>query len=96
LRSSSSRKCRTRSPARSKPRKRDHTFTYTRLLRCATCGGILIGDIKKERCVYYACRGRQGCKALLERVFEDETLRLLQSLRIDTTISDWLLSELAS
>ena len=81
---------------RSKPRKREHTFTYTGLLRCATCGGMLTGDIKKERYVYYACRGREGCKRFYpERLFEDETLRLLQSLRIDTTLSDWLLSELA-
>lgn len=31
-----------------------------------------------------------------ERLFENETLRLLQTLRIDTTLGDWLISELAA
>jgi hypothetical protein len=82
---------------RAKPRQRDHTFTYTGLLRYATCGGMLTGDIKKQRYIYYACREREGCKRFYpERVFEDETLRLLRSLQIDTTMSEWLLSELAA
>ena len=82
---------------RAKPRQRDHTFAYTGLLRCATCGGMLTGDIKKERYVYYACRGREGCKRFYpERIFEDETIRLLRSLQIDATTSEWLINELAA
>jgi hypothetical protein len=70
---------------RSQPRKRDHTFSCTELLRCATCGGMLTGDIKKRTLRLLCMQGTEGYKRFnLERLFEEETPRLLRSLRIDT------------
>lgn len=80
---------------RSRAKTRRHTFTYTGLLTCGTCNGLLTGDIKKQRYVYYRCAGTKGCKHHYpERTFETHTLALLESLRIDEETSTWLLHEL--
>lgn len=80
---------------RTRPRGQKRTFTFTGLARCATCNGLLTGDLKKGRYIYYACRGRLGCKRFYpERVFEETTVRALESLRIDTAISEWIEKEL--
>ena len=82
---------------RSRPRGQDRTFIYTGLLRCQTCNGLLTGDLKKQRYVYYACRGSRGCKRYYpESVFEAETLRILASLTIDEATSTWLVTQLAA
>jgi site-specific DNA recombinase len=81
---------------RRRPRSTKRTFTFTGLVRCKTCNGLLTGDLKKGRYVYYACRGKAGCKRFYpERVLEEETLRALQSLRIATAISEWIAAELS-
>ncbi len=78
------------------PRTQRHEFTYAGLIRCATCDGLLTGDLKKQRYTYYACKGSKGCKRYYpESVFEAETCRVLQSLQIDHAISDWLINDLA-
>jgi site-specific DNA recombinase len=80
---------------RSRPRGQKRTFTFTGLARCATCNGLLTGDLKKGQYVYYACRGRLGCKRFYpERAFEETTVRALESLRIDDAISEWIETEL--
>jgi recombinase len=80
---------------RSRAKTRRHTFTYTGLLTCGTCNGLLIGDIKKQRYVYYRCAGTKGCRRHYpERTFETHTLALLEFLRIDEETSTWLLHEL--
>lgn len=81
---------------RSRPRGKHHTFTYTGLLRCSTCNGLLTGEKKKGRYVYYGCRGSKGCRRYYpESTFETTTLRVLESLAIDDAISDWIITELA-
>jgi site-specific DNA recombinase len=80
---------------RRRPRTQTHNFTYTGLIRCGTCNGALTGDRKKNRYTYYACKGKNGCKRYYpESTFEEATLRVLESLRIDEAISDWLTSDL--
>jgi hypothetical protein len=39
-----------------------HRFTYAGLVKCGTCGGLMSGDLKKGRYVYYRCAGSKGCK----------------------------------
>ncbi len=66
-------------------------------MRCATCNGLLTGDKKKGRYVYYACRGSKGCKRFYrETALEAVSLRALQSLAIDEAISEWITTELAT
>lgn len=80
---------------RTRPRGKHHTFTYTGLLRCATCNGLLTGERKKGRYVYYGCRGSKGCRRYYpESTFEAETLRILNTLAIDDALSEWFITEL--
>ena len=79
---------------RTRPRGKHHTFTYTGLLRCATCNGLLTGERKKGRYVYYGCRGRKGRRHYYPETFEAETLRILNTLAIDDALSEWFITEL--
>ncbi|MGK2855967.1 MAG: recombinase family protein [Thermoanaerobaculia bacterium] len=82
---------------RRQPRTQRHTFTYTGRISCATCNGMLTGDIKKQRYTYYACKGTKGCKRYYpENLFDESTTQVLTSLRIDHAISDWLITDLAN
>ena len=80
---------------RSRAKGRVHEFTYAGLVKCGTCGGLMSGDLKKGRYVYYRCAGTKGCKRFYpEKVLETETLRLLASLQIGEAVSEWLLGEI--
>jgi len=80
---------------RSRAKGRVHEFTYAGLVKCGICGGLMSGDLKKGRYVYYRCAGTKGCKRFYpEKVLEEETLRLLASLQIDEAVSEWILTEL--
>ena len=64
-------------------------------MKCGTCGGLMSGDLKKGRYVYYRCAGTKGCKRFYpEKLLEAETLSLLASLQIDEAVSEWILAEL--
>lgn len=70
-----------------------HDFTFTGMIKCRHCGCALVGDIKKEKYVYYRCSGNKGrcgepyvreklleqqCAAILDRMrFDEETLGLM-------------------
>ena len=80
---------------RSRAKGHVHKFTYAGLVKCGTCGGLMSGDLKKGRYVYYRCAGTKGCKRYYsENLLEAETLRLLTSLQIDEAVSEWLLEEI--
>lgn len=82
---------------RSRSRGQKRTYTFTGLVRCQTCNGLLTGDLKKGRYIYYACRGSKGCKRFYpESAFEHATLHAIQSLAIDEAISDWITTELST
>lgn len=82
---------------KSRPRGQKRTFTFSGLLRCHTCGGMLTGELKKGRYVYYSCRGSKDCKKHYpETTIEEHTIALLRTLELDRSITDWMLNELAS
>lgn len=79
----------------SRPKTRKHVFTFAGLVRCGTCDGVLTGDRKKGRYVYYACRGAADCKQFYrEEVFDDRVVGILRSLVIDDAVSDWIVGEM--
>ncbi len=69
------------------------------IVTCGVCGGWLSGDEKRKpnglSYVFYHCNGARNCRRFVpERVFDAQAVKLLQSLHIDETTSDWLLDEL--
>jgi len=70
-----------------------HDFTFTGMMTCRHCGCALVGDLKKQKYIYYRCSGNKGrcgepyvrekvlveqCKAILEQLrFDEETLSLM-------------------
>lgn len=79
--------------AKSKTRKVKHDFAFTGLVRCGHCGCMLVGEIKKERYVYYHCTGNRGkCPEPYTRqeIFTGAFAGILQQLVIPPTILEWL------
>ncbi len=84
--------------ARRKEGKRD--FAFSGLIACHTCGCAVVGEIKKERYVYYHCTGYadkcQGnpayCrrKYVREEVLEAQFTELLGRLRFDDEVLEWV------
>ena len=74
-------------------RKVKHDFAFSGLINCGHCGCALVGEIKKNKYIYYHCTGYRGkCveryarEEVLERLFGD----LLQELRLDSEVIDWV------
>jgi len=79
---------------RKKPRHVKHDFAFARLVTCGHCGCALVGEIKKQKYVYYHCTGYRGkCPEPFVReevlaacftdvlrglVFDDEVLELVR------------------
>ena len=58
-------------------------------------GGLMSGDLKRGKYVYYSCAGTKKCRRFYpERILEAETIRILGSLQIDQAVADWILAEL--
>jgi site-specific DNA recombinase len=77
----------------SKGRVRD--FTYSGMIRCQFCGGLLSGSLVKGRYIYYSCTGKKGCRKFYpESLFEKETLKLLGALQIDESVASWITAEI--
>ena len=71
------------------------SFTYSGLLLCGHCGGLMSGDLKKGKYVYYACAGTKKCRRYYsEKMLEEETLKILGSIQINQAVADWILGEL--
>ena len=63
-----------------------HDFTFTGLTTCRHCGCALVGDIKKQKYVYYRCswnKGRCGEPNVREKVLEEQCAAVLERLRFD-------------
>ena len=61
-----------------------HEFALTGLVHCGHCGCLMVGELKKQRYVYYHCtgnRGRCGEPYVREERLEDEFARRLQAAR---------------
>lgn len=82
--------------ARSKPKLARHVFTYAGMIQCASCGGLMSGDRKKDRYVYYFCGGKADCKLYMpESIFEAVAIETLQSLVVDEDVSAWVVEQMA-
>jgi DNA invertase Pin-like site-specific DNA recombinase len=75
-------------------------FAFSGLIACRACCCAVVGEIKKERYVYYHCTGYadkcQGnpadCrrKYVREEVLEDQFTELLGRLRFDDEVLEWI------
>ena len=70
-------------------RKVKHNFAFAGLIRCGHCGCALVGEIKKQRYVYYHCTGYKGkClepftrEEILEECFTD----IVRAIKIDDEV----------
>ncbi len=77
-----------------------HDFAFSGLIACARCGCAVVGEIKKQRYVYYHCTGYadkcQGnpasCrrKHVREEALEAQFTELLGRLRFDDEVLEWV------
>jgi site-specific DNA recombinase len=83
-----------------KAKRRKHDFAFSGLIACAQCGCAVVGEIKKQRYVYYHCTGYadkcQGnpasCrrKHVREEALEAQFTEMLGRLRFDDEVLDWV------
>ena len=83
-----------------KQRRMTHDFNFSGLINCARCGCAVVGEIKKQRYVYYHCTGYadrcQGnpasCrrKYVREEVLERQFTELLGRLKFDDEVLQWV------
>ncbi|GAB2178308.1 hypothetical protein DLREEDagr8_38660 [Dongia sp. agr-C8] len=83
-----------------KHRRMTHDFAFSGLISCGKCGCSVVGEIKKQRYVYYHCTGYadkcQGNPAtcrrhyVREEALEVKFTELLGRLRFDDEVLDWV------
>jgi DNA invertase Pin-like site-specific DNA recombinase len=76
-----------------KHRRVKHDFAFSGLIACGHCGCSLVGEIKKQRYVYYHCTGYKGrCNEpyVREEVIGDRFSQLLGRLTFDEEVLAWL------
>jgi DNA invertase Pin-like site-specific DNA recombinase len=76
-----------------KHRRAKHNFAFSGLIACGHCGCSIVGEIKKQRYIYYHCTGYKGrCgepyvrEEVLERQFSDR----LSQLSFDDEALEWV------
>ena len=76
-----------------KHRRAKHNFAFSGLIACGHCGCSIVGEIKKQRYIYYHCTGYKGrCEEpyvreeVLERQFSDR----LGQLSFDDEALEWV------
>jgi len=88
----------------SKAKRGKHEFAFSGLIACAKCGCSVVGEIKKQRYVYYHCTGYadkcQGNPAscrrsyVREELLEKQFTELLGQLKFDDEVLEWVRSAL--
>jgi DNA invertase Pin-like site-specific DNA recombinase len=83
-----------------KHRRMTHDFAFSGLIACGKCGCSIVGEIKKQRYVYYHCTGyADKCrgepalcrrKYVREEVLEAQFTELLGRLRFDDEVLGWV------
>jgi site-specific DNA recombinase len=76
-----------------KHRRVKHDFAFSGLIACGHCGCSIVGQIKKERYVYYHCTGYKGrCEEpyVREEVIGQRFSRLLGRLTFDKEVLTWV------
>ena len=69
-----------------KYRKGKRDFAFSRMISCGHCGCSVVGEMKKQKYVYYHCTGHKGkCGEpyVREEVLEEKFTTLLGELRFD-------------
>ena len=89
-----------------KQRRMTHDFAFSGLITCNTCGCAVVGEIQKERYIYYHCTGyADKCKGnpatcrrkyVREEVLETQFTELLGQLRFDNEVLEWVRDALHS
>ena len=84
----------------SKHRRMTHDFAFSRLIACARCGCSVVGEIKKQKYIYYHCTGYAdkclgepaSCrrKYVREEVLEQQFTAMLGQLRFDDEVLEWV------
>ena len=77
----------------SKHRRVKHNFAFSGLIACGHCGCSIVGEIKKQKYIYYHCTGYKGkCDEpyVREEVLEEKFGALLGSLVFDDEVLDWV------
>jgi site-specific DNA recombinase len=77
-----------------------HDFAFSGLIACHACGCAVVGEIKKERYVYYHCTGyADKCRGnpascrrryVREEVLEAQFTELLGRLKFDDEVLEWV------
>ncbi|MFO0688354.1 MAG: recombinase family protein [Myxococcota bacterium] len=89
-----------------KARAGKRSFAFSGLMECHACGCSIVGEIKKERYVYYHCTGYADrsrgnpstChrKYVREEALEEQFTELLGLLKFDDEVLDWVREALKS
>ena len=71
-------------------------FLFSNMIRCKKCGCFLVGEIKKEKYIYYHCTGNRGgdCKKkyIREESIEKAVLQILKSFEVRPELLDVVLN----
>ena len=77
-----------------------HDFAFSGLIACHACGCAVVGEIKKQRYVYYhctgyadKCQGNPACcrrKHVREEALEAQFTELLGRLKFDDEVLEWV------
>jgi site-specific DNA recombinase len=76
-----------------KHRRLKHNFAFSGLIACGHCGCSIVGEIKKQRYVYYHCTGYKGrCEEpyVREEIIERQFSELLGRLTFDDEVLAWV------
>ena len=75
------------------PHPSKHDFAFSGLVSCGHCGCSFVGEIKKQRYVYYHCTGyKQKCPEpyTREEVLAERFAGLLKGLAVDSEVVEWV------
>ena len=76
---------------------RTHAFAFSGLLSCGHCGCAIVGELKKERYVYYHCsryKGKCPERYVREEILEEQFESLLKNLTFEKDVLEWMVSAL--
>ena len=82
-----------------KRRRTKHEFAFAGLIECGHYGCAVVGEIKKQRYVYYHCTGHKGkCGEpyVRQEVLEEQFAALLGKLSFDAEVLEWVRDALKS
>jgi site-specific DNA recombinase len=76
-----------------KNRRVKHDFAFSGFIACGHCGCSIVGEVKKQRYVYYHCTGFKGrCDEpyVREEIIEQRFTGLLGRLKFDDEVLEWV------